>query len=400
MKPTGVNMTNVKQINRSGVLELLLTRGAMARSDLAAELNLTTATLTSICSDFVQKGLLVESDREEVHLSGRKKCPLSICYTYRYVVAISMHYLSNVIAVTDLAGNPVAVEPFPVDQYTTPETFFKAIADACIRLLWENHIPSEQVLGAGVCIIGAVDQDRGVALNPFRIFDGSPTPIKELLEKEFPFPICVENNVCSFLIAETLFGSARGNHLMAVRWGPGVGSASCSNGSICKDHNYHSSEIGHTLFYRSSGQRCKCGRTGCLETGVGIPYLASYINDLAQTEPALTKLICQYGQPDIHNINVFLSAGIPTLNAEFERCRIDLSIGVSNAMQVFSPDQIVLYGVLFEQEDVFQRFIADLQAISPDLDDSIFIRSTLDSKREYIGPVAVAVKNLLIERGG
>ena len=37
MKPTGVNMTNVKQINRSGVLELLLTRGAMARSDLAAE---------------------------------------------------------------------------------------------------------------------------------------------------------------------------------------------------------------------------------------------------------------------------------------------------------------------------------------------------------------------------
>ena len=53
MKPTGVNMTNVKQINRSCVLQLLLTKGAMSRTDLANSLQLTTATLTSICNDFI-----------------------------------------------------------------------------------------------------------------------------------------------------------------------------------------------------------------------------------------------------------------------------------------------------------------------------------------------------------
>ncbi|WP_367399612.1 winged helix-turn-helix transcriptional regulator, partial [Anaerotruncus massiliensis (ex Togo et al. 2019)] len=40
-------MTNVKQINRSAVLQLLLRNGGMSRTDLAEELNLTTATLTS-----------------------------------------------------------------------------------------------------------------------------------------------------------------------------------------------------------------------------------------------------------------------------------------------------------------------------------------------------------------
>ena len=36
MLPTGVNMTNVKQINRSAVLQLLLRNGGMSRTDLAA----------------------------------------------------------------------------------------------------------------------------------------------------------------------------------------------------------------------------------------------------------------------------------------------------------------------------------------------------------------------------
>ncbi len=115
MKPTGVNMTNVKQINRANVLRLLLSRGAMSRTDLANELNLTTATLTSICSDFIQRGLIIQSGKTELQNSGRKKCPLRINPTYKYVVAISLHYNGHVIAITDLCGKPIAIESFTIE---------------------------------------------------------------------------------------------------------------------------------------------------------------------------------------------------------------------------------------------------------------------------------------------
>ena len=148
MLPTGVNMTNVKQINRSAVLQLLLRNGGMSRTDLAEELNLTTATLTSICNDFIQKGLLIQSDGGKSQSPGRKKCPLDINGTYKYAIAVSLHYNGHIIAITDLRGQAVAWTSFSVEAPYDAEHFFKKLADACIRLLWENNIPCERVLGA------------------------------------------------------------------------------------------------------------------------------------------------------------------------------------------------------------------------------------------------------------
>jgi predicted ArsR family transcriptional regulator len=78
MKPTGVNMTNVKQINRANVLRLLLSRGAMSRTDLANELNLTTGHFDFHQQRLIQRGLIIQSGKTELQNSGRKKCPLRI----------------------------------------------------------------------------------------------------------------------------------------------------------------------------------------------------------------------------------------------------------------------------------------------------------------------------------
>ena len=401
MKPTGVNMTNVKQINRSYVLQLLLTRGAMSRTELANTLHLTNATLTSICSDFIQRGLVVPlDDPQDRHSSGRKKCPLSINYAYRYVVAISLHYNGHVIAITDLRGTLVAASPFEAPPHTPPERFFKDAAALCIRMLWENQIPHEAVLGAGVCVIGPVDEERGIALHPFKIFQDNNVPIQELLETLLPFPVCVESNVCSFLTAETLFGDAKGNNLLAVKWGPGVGSAAASDGVFCKDRNHYSTEIGHTLFYQENALVCKCGRTGCLETGVGIPAIARTVQALLPDWPVLQTLMEQTGLPSIHNIHQYLNAACPPLWDFARHCARELAVGVSNAMQVFPPDQVILYGVLFESPLARESFLQEILRLNPDLNRSLFLHSRLENQRDYIGPAATAIRIFLLETGG
>ena len=91
MRPLGINMSNVKQVNRSHVLWLLLTEGAMSRTDLASRLRLTTATLTSICGDFISRGIIIEEGKEASSSLGRKKSLLSINQTYKYVISVNIH---------------------------------------------------------------------------------------------------------------------------------------------------------------------------------------------------------------------------------------------------------------------------------------------------------------------
>ncbi|MDR1536084.1 MAG: transcriptional regulator, partial [Planctomycetota bacterium] len=59
----GQNIEDVKIINRAFAIQLLLANGPMARSDIAAELGITPATITSICNEFFQKNLLVQRQK-------------------------------------------------------------------------------------------------------------------------------------------------------------------------------------------------------------------------------------------------------------------------------------------------------------------------------------------------
>ena len=403
MKPTGVNMTNVKQINRSCVLQLLLTKGAMSRTDLANSLQLTTATLTSICNDFIQKGLLIQSGKADDQNIGRKRMPLEINYHYKYVVAINIHYNGSTVAITDLSGDPVAVQSVSMENSSSsdPKTFLARIASICIRLLWENNLPSDSVLGACVCIVGSVNHIDGISLHPFKIFNDKSVYIKDILEKHFLFPVCVENNVCSFLNAEHIFGSSQEvTNLMVVKWGPGVGSATSTGGVVCKGPDYHSAEIGHTFFYQNSDMICKCGRKGCLESGVNLASFIEKITELQKRSAVIQNAIKRYGIPDINNILYFLEIDCPELKKFTHACIHDLAIGVNNAIQVFSPDKVVLFGTLFETKTTLKPFIETILEINPYVTEDLFEESTLADKKEYIGPAATAIKNFLIEPGG
>lgn len=136
----------------------------------------------------------------------------------------------------------------------------------------------------------------------------------------------MENNVCAFLNAEILLGCATDSNVIALKWGPGVGSASSIGGVICKDHTFHSSEIGHTYFYRNDGRTCKCGRRGCLETGVNLSRIEEKILELLPGEPALQQVREAHGAPHVTNIISYLSADCPALRGFFEACVHDLAI--------------------------------------------------------------------------
>ena len=61
-----MNLENVKFNNQSAVLRLLSDRGAMSRKDIAEEVGLTAASVTSICTELLEKNIIRGGENLEI----------------------------------------------------------------------------------------------------------------------------------------------------------------------------------------------------------------------------------------------------------------------------------------------------------------------------------------------
>ena len=76
---TGINMENVKSRNQSSILKLLNDAGPMSRKDIAAQLGLTPASVTTLCAELMAEGMLYEvGEIQESNRVGRRKVLLDI----------------------------------------------------------------------------------------------------------------------------------------------------------------------------------------------------------------------------------------------------------------------------------------------------------------------------------
>ncbi|RGY97485.1 ROK family protein [Clostridium sp. AM58-1XD] len=402
MYPKGLNLENVKITNRSCVLRLLFSDTPLSRTTISDRLSLTQATVTTICNDFLRQGLILQ--QESVASSskvGRKRSPIAINYDYKLILAIDIHGSSITLSIVNLHGDVKAAESFLLPPQE-PKDFFRAIAQRCIHLLWINNISPSDILGAGVTTLGPVNHVDGVSLHSFTLFD-TPVPFKELLEKELPFPVFVESNVCAYLRAELLYcDSSSFRNALILKWGPGVGSASVIDGALFKGHNYRSSELGHNYVDSQYGIRCKCGHVGCLETKISLECIINLILYLTSkgNSSLLKEAAAKYGAPSKDNILHYLKVQDPTLQSYLRESCHALAVATNNAIQILAPDRIILYGDIFESDEIIQLFKEEIQGINPEIESALFAKSPLNSERLYIGAAAVVIEELLIKSGG
>ena len=399
-----VNTNSSKFSNRSLTLQLLFSRGVLSRTEIADYLNITTAAVTSIVNDFLEEGLLVQREdsmQESQPRAGRRRAPISINYDWKYIVAIDIHSYYINIAVTNLQGQILA-ETTNLPPVTSDfDTFFSSIAKDCIRMLWESSVPTNKVLGAGVTIIGPVNQEDGIALHPFRLFE-CEVPVKQYFEKEFPFPVAVESNVCAYLLGEMLYtdiASSSPNILM-LKWGPGVGSAMAIRGQIYKGHGYQSTEIGHNQIAEKNGKKCNCGRTGCLEPSISSDAIVEFILQKAQETPGgqLAQLMSVIGRPDRKNLSEYLESApdCPVLWHFLTECAHSLAAVTNNAIHILAPDKLILIGSLFELDSIVELFTEQLYTINPQLPPDLVLKNQMCIGQKYIGATAIAIEQLLL----
>jgi predicted NBD/HSP70 family sugar kinase len=382
MKYQGINLENVKLSNRSSILLLLNNNGAMSRKDIAETVGLTAASVTLICSELMEEGLIVElGEANEEKRAGRKKILVDINPGYRSVLCIAIESDVTYIAVTDMKGKVLCNTSLPTDKEIDPEEFFKNITDECQKLFWKNGIVKEKVLGAAVTIPGSVDRKNGVSLNSYNIWTES-IPVASYIKKELGIPVVVENNLKAYAQTEIYFGLGRTvNNLFVLKWGPGVGASIIIDGKIYQGSNKMAAEIGHMIAIKD-GRDCNCKRKGCLETYVSTKAIKQEL-----------KSVFGKNVDSVFNSELFDNPKASDIIDD----KIDmLARNIRNVITMLDPKNVVLIGYMFEISGCVERFIKAYKQYDPLVSDDFFVRSTLSESINHTEGLAVFLNEVLV----
>lgn len=257
------------------------------------------------------------------------------------------------------SGNPLAIG---VDIGGT--AIKAAIVGVQGNLLESFHEPSPRSASALRDFVQSVLKSaklpvRGIGIGCKGIIDAASSRVKSLpgdlnfLEGELlseviaagELPVCAENDARTALIAEVLWGAARGRrNVVMLTLGTGVGGAVLVDGAILRGATGAAGHLGHVTLDPWGGL-CICGNYGCLETHFSSRAIESgYWAHLHRA--AATKLsIGNTGQlPDTAAIFQAAAEGDECARYVLDRALEYLGAAVVNFMHMFDPDIFILGG--------------------------------------------------------
>lgn len=162
-------------------------------------------------------------------------------------------------------------------------------------------------------------------------------------------PVYADNDARTALIAEVLWGAARGKrNVVLLTLGTGVGGAVLVDGAILRGASGAAGHLGHVTLDLHGGL-CICGNFGCVETrfssrAIESDYLA-HLHRAAPTRLSLGKA----GQPPTTEA-IFRAAAE---GDESARCVLDrafeyLAAAVVSFLHIFDPEVLILGGNIAE----------------------------------------------------
>ena len=158
--------------------------------------------------------------------------------------------------------------------------------------------------------------------------------LKTELESKTGLSVHIKNDAKCAAIGEYQYGEIKQyNIILFLTLGTGIGGAIISHGTLMQSDIAGGYEFGHMII-KSDGLKCRCGKKGCFETYGGIlAFKTKVINRLNLSHdipgPELRKIMDDSMDKISDIINEYID---------------DLSIGISNLINIFEPDCIVIGG--------------------------------------------------------
>lgn len=321
---------SIRRSNLSLILGLLHREGPQSRAQLTKRTRLNRSTISALVAELADLRLAYET---ESPAAGRVGRPSPLVHPNEKVVALAIN--PDVDAVTvglvGLGGRvhrriryEAAVHPSVTETVN--------ISRAIIEGMQADLAAMDLITGVGLAVPGLVRSDDGqVLLAPH--LQWADEPLSAMLEEALARPVRAGNDATLGSLAESIYGAAVGYSEVVYLNGSasGIGGGVISGARPLRGSRGFAGELGHTLV-RTGGEKCHCGRSGCLDAEVRLERLLAPLGLVRADQAELEQAIAE--RPS------------RKLQQEAER-QIDLlAVALTNFVNIFNPEIIVLGGFL------------------------------------------------------
>ncbi|MBE9638249.1 ROK family protein [Salipiger mangrovisoli] len=333
---------SVQRPLRQQVFEHVRALGRVPRVQVAKDLRVSPASVTTITSELIETGFLEEVQAARIGDSGRGRpaVALQVRPGVHHVMGVKLSDIQHTAVLADLSGRVIATASMP----RTPGQLSVAIVgDVTEALMTElctaAGIDAGSLRALGLGVPGFVDAETGlVRWSP--ILDLRDTDLSPALAQRLGLPVHIDNDANLVTLAELWFGAGRTmSNFAVVTIEHGVGMGFVMNHRLYRGAHGMGMELGHMKVHLD-GALCRCGQRGCLE---------AYVADYALVREARTAL----NLPDLETRSVRAlleslfsqaKAGNPAAHSIFRRAGRYLSLALANVTNLFDPQLIILSG--------------------------------------------------------
>ncbi len=329
---------DARAMTRLRVLNCIRASGNASRTDIAAALRLSPATVTFVTSGLMVGGLIEEvtaTDTPDAAKRGRPRVALRLRKGEFHIGGIKIARGSMSILVLDFDGKEVKRLEVPLTQpQMEPEALVLTIRDALTAAYEQIGCGLERLSGISIGLAGQIDAETR-----FVHWSSSLTQrnvdLGKHLDKHLPCAAFLDNDANLVAKAEQLFGEAKGlKNFLVVTVEHGVGLGIVLGGRLYRGERGCGAEFGHTKV-ALNGAACQCGQQGCLEAYVG--------------SSGLLRRAAEDISPDAFPTVRALVQGAVDGNAEASKILDEagqmFGLGLSNLINLFDPERIIIAGM-------------------------------------------------------
>lgn len=369
----------LREANRARVLESVA-NAELSQADIARATGLARSTISGLVRELIAEDLL-----ESAPGTGRASALVRRHRTRGVVVGIDQGRFHLAIALADQDGRLLAEDRIVTAGGLGLDASLTEIESLLQHVVTSSGIDRTTILGGAIALPAPIDSRTGEVASASILPGWDGIDPANQVAKTVGFAVTAHNDTNLGALGEARWGAGQGVDNLAYVWiSEGLGAGLIVGGQLYAGFGGIAGELGHTMQRTESGDLCRCGNRGCLETVVStrsvIRLLEPHVGPLATIDQVI----------DLAANNVMCSRVL----AETGR---HIGVAVTNLVNLLDPQRVIIGGDLSRAGDLVLDAIRQVvsQYAIPSAAASIeIVPSELGRRAAVLGAVASALDSV------
>lgn len=392
MKLNGINNTTQYENNLECALKLLYRMEECSRVALAAELNLTQATITKLVNQLLVCGLVEETTAIDTSI-GRKPKRLVLKRDRFFILTARINRDYVKANLCDMHGGVLESRQASISSNNSPRSVMMKLIDMLREL---KQLSTSPILGIGVALPGPLDlrNSRITMMSGFPGWDD--IDIRAVLRESLGLPVFIEQDANCGALAELWCGEHSASNMVYITCDRGVGAGVVIKGNVYHGHHGYAGEFGH-MSINIGGPRCECGNRGCLELYSSTWALENEYNKALFARnlesPEENRLVTS------QDILKRVRDGEPLACEIYTNTVRYLAFGTVSLINMLNPDQVIFADKITEGGSLFLETVHEIFKIHlmPNLYKDLKVKTSTIQKDPIMLGASVLVYNCILE---